>query len=79
MLNFYFICDLFVIIGNGVLLNYMFFEICNCEILYGKYIFIYYLEYGGKVFMVYECEEIICIEGGDEFVFFKDVFVVGIF
>ncbi|NLQ44449.1 arginine deiminase [Streptococcus mutans] len=78
MPNLYFTRDPFAIIGNGVSLNHMFSETRNRETLYGKYIFTYHPEYGGKVPTIYNRSESTRIEGGDELVLSKDVLAVGI-
>ncbi|MGT2637145.1 arginine deiminase [Streptococcus ratti] len=78
MPNLYFTRDPFAVIGNGVSLNHMFSETRNRETLYGKYIFTYHPEYGGKVPLVYNRSESTRIEGGDELVLSKDVLAVGI-
>lgn len=78
MPNLYFTCDPFATIGYGVSLNHMFSETRNRETIYGKYIFTYHPEYGGKVPLVYNRTENTRIEGGDELVLSKDVLAVGI-
>lgn len=78
MPNLYFTRDPFATIGYGVSLNHMFSETRNRETIYGKYIFTYHPEYGGKVPLVYNRTENTRIEGGDELVLSKDVLAVGI-
>ncbi|MFS1663893.1 arginine deiminase [Streptococcus sp. zg-JUN1979] len=78
MPNLYFTRDPFATIGNAVSLNHMYSETRNRETIYGKYIFTYHPEYGGKVPMVYSRDETTRIEGGDELVLSKDVLAVGI-
>lgn len=78
MPNLYFTRDPFATIGHGVSLNHMYAETRNRETIYGKYIFTYHPEYGGKAPFVYSRDESTRIEGGDELVLSKDVLAVGI-
>lgn len=78
MPNLYFTRDPFAVLGEAVSLNHMYADTRNRETIYGKYIFTYHPEYGGKVDLVYERDETTRIEGGDELVLSKDLLAVGI-
>lgn len=80
MLNLYFICDFFVLMGNGMIVNKMIFEVCCCELMFIEYILKYYLRFVNKGIEVWlDCENLDYIEGGDELILSDKVVVVGIF
>ena len=78
MPNLYFARDPFACIGRGVCISHMHTAARNRETIYGKYIFRWHPEFGGKVPIYYSGLEYFSIEGGDILNLSPNVLGVGI-
>lgn len=63
-----------------MIVNCMFWRVRCRELIFILYILKYYFRFKDEnIFLWVDCDCLFNIEGGDELVLFKDVFVIGIF
>lgn len=80
MFNLYFICDLVVSVGDGLMINKMRELVCRCELLFMEYIIKYYLRFVKYNVLIWlDCDYKFLIEGGDELILNEEIIVIGVF
>lgn len=77
MPNLYFTRDPFSCVGNGITLNRMKYKTRQRETIFGEWIFRYHKDYKDTP-LYYNRTEKLTVEGGDVFIYTRDVLAIGV-